>query len=219
MSLIDEIIILCDKVKQTYKDFEFIQNDVYPFIFVRTSSIAKILNISNIRSIVCNYSSCEKKIFPIKTKGGVQNVSFITWSAFIKFITKSRKTEAIDIATLLELKIDVQYYVSIETDIIKCILTTFDGNIMIPQYRVNNYLIDLYFPEYSLAIECDEKHHNKNTNIICDNIRESEIVHTLGCRFIRFSPNKKDFNLFKLLNDIYIHFSVFPRKQISTPYL
>lgn len=214
MSTTDEMIVSCNKIKQKYKDFEFIQNDVYPFILVRTSSIAKILNITNIRAIVCNYSSCDKKIFPIKTKGGVQNVSFITWSAFIKIITKSRKTEAIDIATILELNINVQYFVSIETDIIKCILTTFEGNIMIPQYRVNNYLIDLYFPEYSLAIECDETHHNKTTNIICDKIRESEIVHKLGCRFIRFSPYKKDFNLFKLLNDIYIHLSVCPRHQL-----
>ena len=99
--------------------------------------------------------------------------------------------------------------------IIKCILTTFDGNVMIPQYRINNYLIDLYFPEHLLAIECDENHHENKTNIICDKIRENELIHTLGCRFIRFSPNKKDFNLFKLLNDIFVHLSVFPRQKLN----
>jgi len=215
MSSLEEIIIMSNNIKQKYKDFEFIQKDNHPFVLVRTNSIAKILNITNIRSLVSSYDSCEKEIIPIKTKGGIQNVSFITWSAFIKLISKSRKSEAIELATLLNLNINMRYYVSIETDIIKCILTTFEGSVMIPQYRVNNYMIDLYFPEYLLAIECDENHHENKTNIICDKIRENELIHTLGCRFIRFSPNKKDFNLFKLLNDIFVHLSVFPRKKLN----
>ena len=36
---------------------------------------------------------------------------------------------------------------------------------LINQYKVDNYAIDLYFPEYKLALECDEKQHNVKINI------------------------------------------------------
>ena len=35
----------------------------------------------------------------------------------------------------------------------------FKGEEMIEQYHVDGYRIDLYFPEYKLAIECDEFGH------------------------------------------------------------
>ena len=128
----------------------------------------------------------------------------------IKILVKSRKNAAIEFAKIINLDVLTKYCIAIETDIIECILTTFDGNVMETQYNVDNYRIDLYFVEYNLAIECDERHHANNK--INDDVRQFYIQTKLGCRFIRFRPHDKDFNLFQLLNDIYIHLSVHPRR-------
>ncbi len=107
-------------------------------------------------------------------------------------------------ANILELQIYTKYFISIESDISKCILTTFHGHIMVHQYRIEEFKIDLYFPEYKLAIECDEHNHVSYKNNK-DSERQLIITQKLGCKFIRFNPNKKDFNVFILLNDIHMH--------------
>jgi len=68
---------------------------------------------------------------------------------------------------------------------------------MVPQYRVGNYRIDLYFPEYKLAIECDEPQHLHPNNIEADKIRETYISLNTGCTFYRFAPYDKSFDLFR----------------------
>lgn len=40
------------------------------------------------------------------------------------------------------------------------------------------YLIDLYFPQFNIGIECDEQHHKKRVNI--DTIRTEDIIGELG---------------------------------------
>jgi len=66
------------------------------------------------------------------------------------------------------------------------------------QYRVNKYLIDLYFIDYKIAVECDEDHHK--SNIKNDKEREEIIKKELNCCFIRFTPNKD--NLTLIINTI-----------------
>ena len=167
--------------------------------------------MGNIRSIIRSFDDNEKIKVSKKTNGGSQNVSYITYNGLIKLLLKSRKPESIDLSTIMGLDRKTKFYVSVETDIIKCILTTFDGNIMKPQYNIDNYYIDLYFPEYLLAIECDEYQHNNSKNKIYDEIRTAHITKTLCCRFIRFNPYDIKFNLFALLNDIHRHLSVYKK--------
>lgn len=71
------------------------------------------------------------------------------------------------------------------------------------QYSVDKYRIDLYFIDYKLAIECDENRHNsKKEN---DEIRQNYIESKLNCKFIRYNPEEKDFNIFKVIGEIYEH--------------
>ena len=207
----EEEIEKCNIIKNNYK-CDIIINENKPYTLYNAGDIGNILGFSNIRSNIRTFDDSERIKFSKKTNGGNQTATYITYDGLIKVLLKSRKPKSIDMSNLIGLNRKTQYYVSIETDIIKCILTTFDGNKMKTQYNIGDYYIDLYFPDYLLAIECDELHHNNCKNKIQDDIRALCINKTLGCRFIRFNPYEKSFNLFVLLNDIHKH--LFEYKKI-----
>lgn len=75
---------------------------------------------------------------------------------------------------------------------------------MLSQYKINSYLVDLYFPKYKLIIECDECQHKLISNIEKDLLRETQIKEVINdCVFIRYDPTACDFNIFKVINKIY----------------
>lgn len=53
------------------------------------------------------------------------------------------------------------------------------------QYRVGPHRIDIYLPEFALAIEYDEAHHRKSNNQRADAKRQKEIQTQIGCTFVR----------------------------------
>jgi len=53
------------------------------------------------------------------------------------------------------------------------------------QHQVLNYKIDIYLPEFNLAIEYDENHHNFSKRE--DLNRESKIKEEINCTFLRLS--------------------------------
>lgn len=210
MKTFEEEIEQCNIIKNNY-ECDIIVNENKPYTLYNACDIGKILGMSSIRSIIRSFDNNEKINVSKTTKGGSQNVSYITYDGLIKLLLKSRKPESIDLSIMMGLDRKTQFYVSVETDIIKCILTTFYGNNMKPQYKIDNYYIDLYFPDYLLAIECDEFHHNNSKNKIYDDIRSIHITKTLCCKFIRFNPYDIKFNLFTLLNDIHIHLFIYKK--------
>jgi len=75
---------------------------------------------------------------------------------------------------------------------------------MIQQYKVKQYFIDLYFPEYKLGMECDENKHDRKLIKNYDMDRENNIKNEIkDMYFIRYEPDKKDFNIFNVINKIY----------------
>ena len=72
------------------------------------------------------------------------------------------------------------------------------------QYSVLGYRIDLYFHDYKLAIEVDEKG-LKDSNINHQIERQKAIEKKLGCEFTRINPDKEIFNTFKAVNEIHRH--------------
>lgn len=72
----------------------------------------------------------------------------------------------------------------------------------IRQYHVGGYKIDLYLPEYKIAIECDEFGHNHYDQVI-ERCRESFIKQRLNCQFIRYDPTEDDFDLSQLVNEVF----------------
>ena len=192
-----------------------IVNKEKPYALFRASDVSNLLDMSNIRGIILYYDKNEKTSVKMKTRSGMQNVTFLTWEGLQKLILKSRKPLSIEFSKLLNIDKKTKFYSCIETDVLCCLQKAFSANIMIPQYKVGNYYIDLYFPEYLLAVECDEKHHDNEKQQQDDLTRSCFIAKELRCRFIRFKPFDENFDIFSLINDIYIHLSIFPRKDIE----
>ena len=78
-------------------------------------------------------------------------------------------------------------------------MTAFEGQMMYTQHSVDQHKIDPYFPKYKLAIECDEFGH-LDRDIEYEVKRQKYIENKLGCQFIRYNPDAKDFNAFKVIN-------------------
>ena len=188
------------QVQEMY-NCRIIINEEEPYCLFCVSDIGVILEIKNIRTTVLNY---EKIVVKINSKGGKQNTTFITYDDLIKLLVKSRKPNVVDFCNKLNLDITSKIYTCIEADTLKCIIDAFQGEEMLSQYKINSYLVDLYFPKYKLIIECDECQHKLISNIEKDLLRETQIKEVINdCVFIRYDPTARDFNIFKVINKIY----------------
>jgi hypothetical protein len=194
----EEEIDIANKIKEKYNIYLIINKNI-PYSLYCANHIGDLLELKNIRAGLSKYKKDEIVKVKYDTKGGNQNTNFFTIKGLIRILSKTRKEEIIDFCNFIGLNIHLNIYPCIEIDTIKCIIETFNGESMIKQYRVKNFLIDLYFDKYKIAIECDEDH----KNIEKDNLREDIIKKELNCIFIRYKPYSKDFNIFSVLNKIY----------------
>lgn len=194
---------LVEDIKGKYNDVNIIKNEEQPYTLYNCKDISLLFDVKNVRSITRYYSDNDIIKRLCDTSGGKQVMSYFTYNGLMKFLSKSRKPKIIEFAKIFNLDLISKNYLCIETDTISCIMKTFKKEVMISQYKVDNYILDLYFVDYKLAIECDENH----TDIEYDNKRQNEIEYKLGCKFIRYKPYEKDFNIFDLLNEIYKHIS------------
>ena len=84
-----------------------------------------------------------------------------------------------------------------EQSVLKSVMDAFEGENMQTQYSVLGYKIDLYFHDYKLAIELDEKGH-KYRNIDHAVKRQKALEKELSCEFIRLNPDEKNLIFSKL---------------------
>ena len=89
----------------------------------------------------------------------------------------------------------------IEEEIHENILKVFSNEDFIQQYNVLGYRLDLYSIKYKIAIECDEYHecYNQKDEINGQNL----ITKELNCKWIRYQPYDKNFDIFILIKNIY----------------
>ena len=91
-----------------------------------------------------------------------------------------------------------------EQSVLKSVMDAFEEENTQTQYSVLGYRIDLYFHDYRLAIEVDEKG-NKDGNTDPEIQRQKALEKELGCEFVRINPDKENFNIFKTINQIHRH--------------
>ena len=89
-----------------------------------------------------------------------------------------------------------------EQSVLKSVMKVFEGENMQTQYNVLGCNIDLYFHDYKLAIEIDEKGH-KDRNINHEIERQKALEKELNCKFIRINPDEENFNINKANNEIF----------------
>jgi len=86
----------------------------------------------------------------------------------------------------------------IEEEIHNNIIKVFKNYDYIQQFNILNYRIDLYFPIQCLAIECDHESYKNDIQ------RQNDITDILKCKWIRYNPYDKNFDIFNLIHDINI---------------
>ena len=102
----------------------------------------------------------------LKNKHLHHNTVLLNEAGLHLFLTRCKKPEAVEFARSLGINIENSLCMSKDQDTLSCIMKAFKGEEMIEQYHVDGYRID--FPEYKLAIECDELGH-------CDRDLEYEV--------------------------------------------
>ena len=126
---------------------------------------------------------------------------FVNLDGVIKIVTTSRKPKTLELAEALGIDTHKQKFLSKEQETISIIMQVFKGIKMIDQYTVDNYRIDLYFPEHKLVVKCDEFDH-ADRDIEYEVKRQNHIEVKLGCTFICCNPDAKKFDLFEVINRI-----------------
>jgi len=127
---------------------------------------------------------------------------FLNRKGVFQLVSSSRMPNAVQLAHVLDMNIYLALNCTKEQQFINDIFHAFKDEKMAYQYPCGPYKIDLYFPEYKIAIECDEFGH-KDRDQKYEVIRQSYIENKLGCQFIRFNPDEEEFNIFNVINRIY----------------
>lgn len=128
---------------------------------------------------------------------------FIDINTIKKIVNCSRRIAQSDISKALNIEIYGICTLSKEIDCLSKISKIFNGIEMISQYSCGTYRIDMFMPTYKIAIECDEYNHAKR-DAQYERNRELYIIDKLNCKFIRFNPDDKDFDIDNVCNKIVI---------------
>jgi very-short-patch-repair endonuclease len=145
--------------------------------------------------------------------------TFITYSGLRKVLCTSRSIDPKFLKMFsnntvlkeLGMNLDVRYLYK-EQETISKIVDSFKEEETIKQFSVLGYRIDLYFPEYRLAVECDEYGHS-DRDAIYESTRQREITKELDCTFIRYNPDKPNFNIFEVESTILTHIDQLKRSN------
>ena len=134
---------------------------------------------------------------------GHSNKVIISKRGVQSLLSSSNMPNAIGLCNYLGIEIGGYNNVKKEQRTLLQIMQAFSGEDMQRQYSVSEgkYRIDLYFPKYKLAIECDEYGH-RDRPAGYDETRQQYIEDKLGCHFIRYNPDSKNFSIFKVINRI-----------------
>ena len=92
------------------------------------------------------------------------NTVLLTEHGLKLFLMRCRKPKAFDVAKDFCVKIQHCLLASKEQDALGQIMQAVNGEYMIHQFSDGKYRIDLYFPKYKLAVECDEFDHRDRNN-------------------------------------------------------
>lgn len=171
-------------------------------------AIGKFLGISNIRQSLIYVPNTERQTLPVQTKGGLQKSVCLSFTGVQRVLSKSRSTYSKELAEAFNMQIHSNLFLPVESETVRFLMDAFKGFSAEPQYAVDKYRIDLYFPDHRLAVECDEEQNHSHLYISDDKVRQAVIQNKLQCNFVRFRPQASDFSYAKLVNECLVGLGV-----------
>ena len=144
----------------------------------------------------------------------------LTRDGVCEMLHRTRKLISPDVQYLFrEFNFEVKHkkYLSKEQTTLSRIVNAFKIENAIPQYPVGKYFLDLYFPDYKIVAECDEFGH-VDRDPDKEREREEFVNKELGIdmdSWIRFNPDEADFDISKVIGQIYLKISTFREATLS----
>ena len=98
-------------------------------------------------------------------------------------------------------------------DIISALQVAFEGEIILTQYCIKNKRLDAYFSNHKLGIEVHEYNH-EGRNFNYEKSRQL-MIESHGITIIRNNPDDADFDMNKLINQIYKRISQSNKEKLE----
>ena len=99
-----------------------------------------------------------------------------------------------------------------EQDIISALQVAFEGEIILTQYCIKNKRPDAYFSKHQLRIEVDEYNH-EGRNFECKQSTQF-MIESYEITIIRTNPDGADFDMNRLINQIYTNIIKSTKKSL-----
>ncbi len=157
--------------------------------------VTKSLGYARGRTAISDHISEENKR---KVKG----TYFLDESGVKTLILKCKLPNAIDVAKAMNIDISNHKVLFKEQCTVNSIQKAFKTETIELQKKVDRYRIDVYFPDYNLAIECDEFGHVQR-NQEEEKERQKYLEKKLSCTFIRYNPDDSKFDVLDVISDIH----------------
>lgn len=168
--------------------------------------LCKKIGIKNCENVYARLdNNLKQQLLTIDKSNRKQNCTFITIDGVKQILLTSRKPNSIIICN--ELGINTNYKsITKETEFVHNISKVFINENIKLQFKVEQYKLDMYFLDYKLAIEFDEKYHASQSQVELDVMRQKIIENELKCSFIRV-PEKS--NIFEIIGQIYTYIKTY----------
>ena len=175
-----------------------------------------------IESDVANWSQIFDKCDPKKQKYRQEltpNAKYQRCRVFVRNdlverkIKSCRKSSKRFLKFKKKLGLDISVVTCDEQDIISTLQTTFEGEIILTQYCIENKRIDAFFSKYKLAIEIDEyNHEGRNSNY---EKNKQLMIEGHGITIIRTNPDAASLDRNRLINQIHKHISQSNKEKLK----
>jgi hypothetical protein len=151
----------------------------------KATDIGDILEIKRIRKTINLFGDDLRISTLLPTKSGQRYCYALTSLGVYTVLSVTRKSKCIEILNKLNIhKPDYKPF-SLQTSFSNNIKKAFYGETIYEEFVIDKYRIDLFFPDYNLAIEYDEEFHSSYKQ---DDLKRMKyITSKLGCVFIRHS--------------------------------
>jgi len=187
--------------------------------------IASLLGYTNTTKVILNnVSKCNQivfKDFPGEKIPELQhNTILISRDGAVEILIKTRKRISPDVLHILKrFGIDTtnRKCLTKEQQTLSALTNTFKTEKFEDQFKIGRYYLDLYFTDYKIVVECDENGHSdrkpgderERMNYVNEKLEITDL------NWIRYNPDDKDFDISKVMGQIYIKINLIKNMQIQ----